>query len=408
MLAIYKCFAIKILCCLLLSLCSMSAISLLAPGHALAARRGAAARTVPAARQKDSFRFLPYFAFGQGPYSVRGNQVVDFAGRPYTFHGVTRDGLEYSCTGVGPMDAQHLAYMGHGPDKAGVTYWNANTIRLPLSESFWLYGAQRQKCTAQQYQALVHKTVSTLVDQGMNVMLDLHWVDADRQSLGGGGPWALPDADSVTFWQQVASAYRDNPNVIFELYNEPHPTSWQCWYSQSLCSKPITDTVFSDDCHCKLTLTYQSVGMRQLLDAVRGTGAQNIVIVAGINWGFDLSKVTNYDLPGGNIVYDTHPYPYDEKQAASWDSFFGNLSDDYPVISAENGQYDCKSDYMRKLYDYFDQHNIGWIGWAWSQGNSVCGYPLLTQDMQGTPSAEMGKFIYQRLQSYYRPRDPWW
>ena len=359
-----------------------------------------------AGEQKNSFRFMPYFAFGQGPYSVRGNQVVDFAGRPYTFHGVTRDGLEYSCTGVGPMDAQHLAYMGHGTDQSGVTYWNANTVRLPLSENFWLYGSPRQKCTAQQYQSVVYKTVSALLNMDMNVMIDLHWVNAGRQSNAAGGPWALPDKDSVTFWSQVANIYGNSPNVLFELYNDPHPDSWQCCYSQ--CSKPITDTVYSDDCHCKLILTYQSVGMRQLVDAVRDTGAQNLVIVAGLDWGFDLTKVTDYDFSGGNIVYDTHPYPYDEKQASSWDTYFGNLSNEYPVISAENGQYDCKDDYMQKLYDYFDQHNIGWIGWAWSQGSSVCGYPLLTTDMQGTPASTMGQFIYQRLQSYYQPRYSWW
>lgn len=401
----YQCMLRKSLYSFLLVTCCLSLPSLLTPDHVLAASTAIPTYSVlQPASQRGRSHSLPYFAFGQGPYSVRGNRTVDSVGRPYSFHGVTRDGLEYSCSGVGPMDTQHLSYMGHGPATVGVTYWNANTVRLPLSESFWLYGSQSQNCTVQQYQAVVLNTVNALAALDMNVIIDLHWVDAARQSSGAGGPWALPDADSVTFWRQVASQYRDYRNVLFELYNEPHPTSWQCWYSQYGCSNPITDTVYSSNCNCKLTLTYQSVGMRQLVDAVRDAGARNLVIVAGMDWGFDLSRVSNYALPGGNVIYDTHAYPYDEKQSSQWDTAFGATSASYPVISAESGQYDCRADYMHKLYDYFDRHNIGWIGWAWTQGDGVCGYPLLTQDMQGTPSSAMGEFIYHHLQSYYGSR----
>lgn len=86
----------------------------------------------------------------------------------------------------------------------------------------------------------------------------------------------MPDADSVTFWTQVATAYSSYSNVLFELYNEPHPSTWACW--QTGCS--ITDTDYSNDCQCQKTLTYQGVGMQALVTAVRGTGATNLAIVA--------------------------------------------------------------------------------------------------------------------------------
>ena len=35
---------------------------------------------------------------------------------------------------------------------------------------------------------------------------------------------------------------------------------------------------------------------------------------AGMNWGFDLSQIAHNALKGANIVYDTHPYPYADKQ----------------------------------------------------------------------------------------------
>jgi endoglucanase len=72
----------------------------------------------------------------QGPYKVQGNAVVGANGQRYLFHGVSRDGLEFDCLGDGHFDAQELAYyMGSGTNTATTTYWDANTVWLPLSEA---------------------------------------------------------------------------------------------------------------------------------------------------------------------------------------------------------------------------------------------------------------------------------
>ena len=116
-------------------------------------------------------------------------------------------------------------------------------------------------CLASQYRTLVKQTVDSLTALKLNVVLDLHWSDAGGKSLQGGGPWSMPDADSVIFWQQVASIYKNYSNVLFELYNEPHPPSWSCWVS----SCTITDNTYSNDCHCTKRLTFLSVGMQALV-----------------------------------------------------------------------------------------------------------------------------------------------
>ena len=335
-------------------------------------------------------------AFANGPYTVSGNAILGADGKPYLFHGVGRDSLEYSCWGDGHFDAQELAYMGSGKGKYAVTYWGANTVRLPLSAGIWLNGQSAQSCGAAQYQALVKQTIDTLTALKLNVILDLQWSDAGGQSGQGGGPWAAPDADSVTFWQQVAAIYKSYPNVLFELFNEPHPASWACWAGP--CT--ITDTSYSQDCNCNKTLTYNSVGMQALVNAVRGAGANNLALVAGMNWGFDLSQIAKYRITGPNVVYDTHPYPYVEKMPQFWDAAFGKISATYPVISAESGEYDCGTAFMSKLLTYFDAHHISWVAWAWVVQGSQCGYPLLIQDYRGSPVPGMGQLIYQHIRSY--------
>ncbi len=341
---------------------------------------------------------VAYNATANGPYSVKGNTIVGANGQPYLIHGIARDGLEYNCSGEGPLDQQHLAYLGSGVNTTTATYWGANTVRLPLSEGFWLNGAPGYPCTATHYQNTVKQVVDTLTTLKLNVILDLQWTDANGQSGQGGGPWAMPDTDSVLFWQQVAPLYKTYSNVLFEAYNEPHPSTWACW--TGTCTM-TGDSGYSNDCQCTKSLTYPSVGMQAVVNAIRGTGATNLVLVGGMQWGYDLSQLNTYKLNGANVVYDTHPYyPYTDKLPNTWDAAFGNPSRTFPVISAESGEYDCDSTYESQLLSYYDAHQIGWVSFSWSLSGNTCAYPLLITDYSGTPSAGYGLAIYQHLHTY--------
>ncbi len=341
-----------------------------------------------------------------GPYHVQGNQIIGADGKSYIFHGVGLDGLEFACQGDGNLDSGHLAFMGSGTSSANGTYWFANTVRLPLTQSIWLNGLSGQ-CTAAQYQATVKQTVDALTALKLNVIIDLQWADAGGQAQAAG--WEMPDARSVTFWQQVAPIYASYTNVLFELYNEPHPTlttstaTWQCWLSGC----PIIN---DNGTLPGQSPSYQAVGMQTLVTTVRGAGANNVVLVAGTNWGYELSGITTNTISGSNVVYDTHPYPYGGKNSpALWDASFGNLTSTYPIISAESGEYDCHSTFMSQLVPYFDAHSMGWVAWAWynvSGGSKLCAYPQLISDYQGTPVASMGTYIYQQFLSYANQAPP--
>ena len=66
-------------------------------------------------------------------------------------------------------------------------------------------------------------------------------------------------------WQGVAQTFKDNPLVIFELFNEPFPgkgsakdDDWRCW-SNGTC------TGCSD-------INFPVAGMARLIQSVRATG----------------------------------------------------------------------------------------------------------------------------------------
>ncbi len=337
-----------------------------------------------------------------GPYHTQGNLILGADNKPYLFHGIARDDLEYDCGGDGHYTQQELAFMGAGKSTAQDVYWGANLVRLPLSESLWLYGNPSIGCSATSYQALVKQVVDMLTTLHLNVLLDLQWTDAGNQttSVGdfAGDAWSMPDQDSVTFWQQVAPIYQSYPNVLFEVFNEPHNNAgWSCWRNGCL----ITNDSPSSSGHDRHAFTYQAVGMQTLVNTIRHTGANNLALAAGTNWGYDLSQIPTYHLDGTNIVYDTHPYPYTGKLAANWDNSFGNLSATYPVMSAESGEYDCKSAYVASLLDYFDAHDISWVTWSWVTPNvDTCTYPRINSTLTGVPAPGLGQFVHNYMQTY--------
>lgn len=88
---------------------------------------------------------------------------------------------------------------------------------------------------------------------------------------------------STEFWSQVAARFANNPLAAFDLYNEPHDISNQVWLNGGTVP---TYSIFP----------YQTTGMQQLYDAVRATGARNLVLVSGNNWA-NTPPTTSYAAP---------------------------------------------------------------------------------------------------------------
>ena len=129
---------------------------------------------------------------------------------------------------------------------------------------------------------------------------------------------------------------------------------------------------------------------------------ENLVLIGGLKYAFDLSFVSGYSVQGHNIVYVTHPYhsQYMDKEAATWYTAFGYLAAQYPVMATEFGDQTgdtdgCATTYYTSLLSYFNAaptsgtqlpaNPIHWTGWAWYPAD--CSFPSLIKDWQGTPTA---------------------
>src|SRR5438045_3424395 len=164
---------------------------------------------------------LPAAAAGPLSIGVSGNHLVDGTGAPIRLLGVNRSGTEYACIqgwGIfdGPNDAASVAAMAA---------WHINVVRIPLNEDCWLnINGVNAAYAGATYQSAIQTYVNLLHQRGLYAILELHW-NAPGTSQAT-GQQVMPDADhSPAFWTSVATFFKADPAVLFELYNEPHDVS---------------------------------------------------------------------------------------------------------------------------------------------------------------------------------------
>lgn len=281
-------------------------------------------------------------------YTVQGNKIIDPNGKQVLIRGVDRPSFEWNQNG----EQASLA------DYTLMKNWGSNCVRISLNQDFWFASSS--------YAATIDQQIAWVRSLGMGVILDLHWNNGQQQNMA--------DRNSITFWSQVGARYKNNLWVIFELYNEPHDVSWSQWLRGDA--------------------TY--AGMQEMYNAVRASGAANMVLVCGLNWAFDLSGVGNgYAVVGTNIGYATHPYDYPGKQLADWPAAFGFLTATAPVVMTEFGQYCATGNYVADLLAYAQTNGIHWTAWAWYVNG--CSFPSIISDWAGTPAPGVGVIVKQYL-----------
>jgi hypothetical protein len=314
-----------------------------------------------------------------GGYWVHGNTICTETGQEHLFHGVDRPSTEWSSSG------QNLSLA----DFQLMASWKANVVRVTMNQDFWLSGSQYYDPT---YAATIDKAVQWAEEAGMDVILDLHW--SDKGELGGCDPskgcqQVMADVNSKTFWSEVAAKYAGDGRVLFELYNEPHDVPWDVWKSGGTAGG------------------FMVVGMQELYDTVRAAGADNLVVIGGLTYAYDLSGVKSHRISGYNIMYATHPYNNGAGAPSGFDAAWGYLTATDPVIATEFGDSNtdpttgaCSSMYENQVITYADNHKASWTGWAWFPGG--CSFPSLITGWSGTPSPP-GQVVKNALAGY---RDP--
>lgn len=184
--------------------------------------------------------------------------------------------------------------------------WNAKLVRAAVAVEEG--GGDNYLSNPGIHKARVKAVVDAAVANDMYVIIDWH-----THHVGG----AITTA-ALSFFTEMAQTYKDTPNVIFEIFNEPWDNVY--WDSQI---KPYA---------------------LQVIPAIRNTGAKNLIIVGTRAWSQRVdeaaaNRITGYE----NIAYTLHFYAGTHGQ---WlrDTAQGALNSGIPLFVTEWGSVDASGD----------------------------------------------------------------
>ena len=346
---------------------------------------------------------------------VSGDHLVDASGNNLQLRGVNASGLEFvAVQGWSPADP----WGGQAPSWSAIKSWKANAVRIPLNEASWLgytcadsSGATRNPDPGANYRSTVSKTVADATAAGLYVILDLHWTAPRTYCPLDQNPMADID-HSVAFWSSVASTYKGYSNVLLELFNEPFvgyggPVSQADW---SIIMQGGTQSYYITGGNpYQVNYTWQVAGMQQMLNAVRATGATNVVLIGTPSWAQDLSlwsaNVPSDPLRQIAVVWHAYPNTNSPSEttpklgtiAYTWAATI--LAAGYPIVISETGDHNSSgtvgAPYLAILLPWADAHDVSYLGWGWDVWQDSDN--VLIKDSAGTPTDGYGVYFRQHL-----------
>lgn len=338
--------------------------------------------------EEAKFRYVPHEEPNKANWpkmlKVVGNRVQDTDGNDVWLQGVNAGGLETL-----PQDKQQIK-----STVVAIDEWKANCVRVPIKDDFWYGKSPYQNDGGKEYRETIDRIVNLAANRGAYVVIDLHKYRAPKQEY-------------VEFWKDCAAVYKNHPAVLFDLMNEPHGITWEVWRNGGFVgTKGGTDeSAFLTDEEKKKNQGFESVGMQALVDAVRSTGAKNIVIAGGLAWCNDLTGIAEgyaLDDPTGNgIMYSWHTYHWH----TDWEKRVLPAAAKYPIFLGEVGADIKKMDFIPAadqedpytwvpdMLGFIQKHHIHWTGWCFHPKAS----PVMISDWKYTPTPFWGQFAKDAL-----------
>jgi endoglucanase len=379
--------------------------------------------------------------------SISGNHFVsglNGTGQTIQLRGVNVSSSEYACVDNFGYDAGDYT----NATAAAIAAWGANAVRIPLNEDCWLntnlpagdpYGGAG-------YQNEIKSFVSDLNAHGIYAILDLHWTAPGNQTALEQQPMA-DIAHSPAFWTSVATAFKSNPAVLFDLFNEPYdPTdvrsggdgnasdavTWSCWESGTKPdpigggAPPIPcDTQAYDDSG-NPTSRYQIVGMQTLLTDIRNTGATQPIMVGGLDYADDLGDTSDANGGGQGWMQHAPDDPLNQEAASfhnyqgkgcdnqtCWDNTVKSVAAHVPVVTGEFAEdnylaagcnaHPGASTFDDRYMNWADTNGVSYSAWVWlvddapQPGDDTCDRHGLLSSYDGTPVAPNGTAVHDHL-----------
>ena len=211
--------------------------------------------------------------------------------------------------------------------------WGCNLVRAAIGvepDGAYVYNS-----------ALANNCLDNVVDaaikNGMYVIVDWHSHNVRTE-------------EAKEFFTRVANKYKDYPNIIYEIFNEPERISWEEVKSYS----------------------------EELIKTIRAIDKKNIILVGTPHWDQDIHLAADNPIKGyDNIMYTLHFYAATHKKELRDRADYA-LRKGLPIFVSEcagmeatgNGPIDYQE--WNNWVSWMADNNLSWIAWSVSNKNETC------------------------------------
>lgn len=183
----------------------------------------------------------------------------------------------------------------------------------------------------------IYELVDACIEQDIYVIVDWHILNDNNPQIHQG--------EALVFFDEVSAKYKDTPNVIYEICNEPN--SGADWSSNI---KPYAE---------------------QIIAKIRENSPNALVIVGTPDWSKDLTSVGADPLQLENVAYALHFYAgsHNKTLRDKIDNFREKnlavfVSECSSTTADGNGQ--LFEDAFGRWVDYMNEKKISWVYWSLS------------------------------------------
>lgn len=148
--------------------------------------------------------------------------------------------------------------------------------------------------------------------------------------------------EAISFFNNISETYGDQPNIIYEIYNEPLNVSWND------ILKPYS---------------------QEIANTIRKNDSNNVIVVGTPNWSQDVDAVINNKVMGENIAYSLHFYTGTHRE---WlrDKAIQAMNAGVPLFATEWGLSEANGTGTIDLVesglwlDFLENYNLSWCNWS--------------------------------------------
>lgn len=252
-----------------------------------------------------------------GQLSVQGNRIVDNQNEPIVLRGMS---LFWSQWEEGSIyyNSQTIKWLKDD--------WNCTVVRAAMGVEMGGYLENKDTELSK-----VLRVIDACIEEGIYVIVDWHDHHAENNQ-----------DEAIEFFKEIAETYGDEPNIIYEIYNEPLQVSW------GRVVKPYAEAVISE---------------------IRAIDSNNIIIVGTPTWSQDVDFAAANPLDFDNIAYSLHFYAATHNQSLR-DKAKIALDKGVALFVSEYGT--CESsgdgfldyDETSKWFDFMEENQISYCNWS--------------------------------------------